>query len=297
MPSSASTRLRAELQARGENLSTWGAPRLNNVINRLEEAIAAAVTITITTADYTLSTNNYDADEARNQALILAGTPAATHKVIIPAVQKTYWVYNTSGKDHTIGTSAGVSPTVRNSRLTFVFCDATDCHVFDPTLDSILAPTGDVSLNSHKLTNVLDPAAAQDAATKNYTDAGDAAVHAFAAGLALDTVAHPSGDVSFNSHKATNAATPTANSDLATKGYVDGLAFSGMIPAGTTPGQVLFWNGAVTNYSMSIIDTAGQYLKTSAMGAGTPNAGNVLRGDGAWRRQPNRAVQAFLGGE
>jgi len=41
------------------------------------------------------------------------------------------------------------------------------------TLDAIAsanATAGDVSLNSHKLTNVTDPASAQDAATKNYVD-------------------------------------------------------------------------------------------------------------------------------
>jgi hypothetical protein len=37
-------------------------------------------------------------------------------------------------------------------------------------LDQLTAPTADVSLNSHKLTNVTDPTAASDAATKGYVD-------------------------------------------------------------------------------------------------------------------------------
>ena len=41
---------------------------------------------------------------------------------------------------------------------------------FIPPLNSIPTATADVSLNSHKLTNVTDPTNPQDAATKNYVD-------------------------------------------------------------------------------------------------------------------------------
>ncbi len=50
-----------------------------------------------------------------------------------------------------------------------------------PSLDAIPVPVADVSLNSHKLTNVLDPTAAQDAATKNYVDLAVAALDEHAA--------------------------------------------------------------------------------------------------------------------
>jgi len=37
-------------------------------------------------------------------------------------------------------------------------------------LNNITAPTADVSLNSHKITNLSDPTNNQDAATKAYVD-------------------------------------------------------------------------------------------------------------------------------
>lgn len=47
-------------------------------------------------------------------------------------------------------------------------------------LDQMAAPTADISLATHKLTNVVDPAAAQDAATKHYVD-NDARFYSIAA--------------------------------------------------------------------------------------------------------------------
>src|SRR5438270_12321071 len=38
------------------------------------------------------------------------------------------------------------------------------------SLSDFTAPTGDLSINSHKLTNVSTPASASDAATKGYVD-------------------------------------------------------------------------------------------------------------------------------
>jgi hypothetical protein len=57
-----------------------------------------------------------------------------------------------------------------------------DTQVRKSTLNQMAAPTADLSVNSHKLTNVLDPTEVLDAANKEYVDA---AASAAAAGLSV----------------------------------------------------------------------------------------------------------------
>jgi hypothetical protein len=70
------------------------------------------------------------------------------------------------------------------------------------TLDTFAAAAADVSLASHKLTNVTDPTGAQDAATKNYVDQS---VGGITGGLTLKgtVVCAPPGNISLTTPGAT----------------------------------------------------------------------------------------------
>lgn len=77
-----------------------------------------------------------------------------------------------------------------------------DTQVRTSRLDQMAAPTASVSMNSQKLTNLLDPTAAQDAATKNYVDAAiqgtptkPAAAYATTGALPANTYANGSSGV------------------------------------------------------------------------------------------------------
>lgn len=125
MASTYSTNLRIELQATGENRSTWGT-KANQVFNMLEDAISETAAITMTDATYTLSTNNGTADEARCLMLNVTGTNTATRQITIPAVSKLYLIYNntTGGYDITISNGSN-SVDIANGDWAFVWTNGT----------------------------------------------------------------------------------------------------------------------------------------------------------------------------
>lgn len=120
MPSSYSDRLRLEKQAAGENLNTWGAPRLNTVIDRLEFAIAGLTTIALS-GNHTLTTSNTSDDQARAAALKFTGS--GSHTVTIPSVSKLYMVWNACSGDLTVTTGAGTTVEVQPTEIALLLCD------------------------------------------------------------------------------------------------------------------------------------------------------------------------------
>ena len=76
--------------------------------------------------------------------------------------------------------------------------------------------TGAIAMSTNKITGVGDPTAAQDAATKNYTDTTFL-------GLAGGTM---TGAIAMGTSKITGLGTPTADADASTKKYVDDITGS-----------------------------------------------------------------------
>jgi len=128
MASTYSTRLRLELMGSGDQSGTWGTTTNTNLGTLIEAAIAGRAAVSMTDADYTLTTANGTADEARNMILNISGALTATRNVICPAVSKLYVVRNatTGGQSIVIKTSAGTGVTIRNGLTSLVFCDGTN---------------------------------------------------------------------------------------------------------------------------------------------------------------------------
>lgn len=170
MPSSYSASLRLNLQATGEGINTWGNILNTGVFSLVDTSIAGWTTKALT-ADYSLTSVNGTADEARSAMLKFTGTGAFT--VTIPAVSKSYLIWNACTGVLTI-TNGSTSTTIQPGEKVAVMTDG-----------------------------------GANIARVQPTD--------------------------FGSSRITSVGSPTANTDAATKGYVDGVAFS--MAAGALPGQ------------------------------------------------------------
>jgi len=104
----------------------WGTTVNNGLTALVDTAIAGTATITMTAANYTLTSANGATDEARAMFLSLTGTPGASYQVICPAVSKLYFVTNSTGFAQTLKTPSGSGISIPNGRSMMLRCNGTD---------------------------------------------------------------------------------------------------------------------------------------------------------------------------
>ena len=140
MPSTPTTRNRLNLQGSGDNVGSWGTVLNAQVLNLLDESLDGVTTLTLT-ADVTLSSQNYVADQSRRRILKLVGTPAASVTITLPSVEKFYLVHNGTTLAHTVK-AGGTGVLVQANSLIYVYCDGTT--VYSPAV-GLTAPVGTVA--------------------------------------------------------------------------------------------------------------------------------------------------------
>lgn len=127
------SRIRLEKQADGANPNSWGLILNQNVIDLVDDAIAAYTTVTVSAADVTLTTEDGASDQARSAFIELTGTLTSSHDIILPAQSKSYFIRNKSvpsptSNTITIKTLAGSGATVATSANGFFICDGVSVH-------------------------------------------------------------------------------------------------------------------------------------------------------------------------
>lgn len=166
MPSTYSDRLRLELQASGENRTTWGT-KANNVFRRVDEAVAGFLSLTMVDADHTLTAINGSSDEARYPVIELRGTWTASRTLTIPAAEKWYIIRNYTAGGYTATISNGTnSVTLGYLETAIIFTDGVEIRRWG-SFDSLSANGGTLSgaldMSSNKITSLANGTATTDA--------------------------------------------------------------------------------------------------------------------------------------
>ena len=126
-----STSLRLTLIANGDEDGTWGDTTNTNLGTLLEQAITGVRSITMASADYTLTNFDGVSNEARNAVLVVGGVLGDNTKAIFtPAANKLYVVKNgTSGgysfEVRPTGSVAGSGVTVPNGSTLLIYVTST----------------------------------------------------------------------------------------------------------------------------------------------------------------------------
>lgn len=139
MPSTYDPLLRLELQATGENATTWGT-KTNNNLELIAAAIAGVATVSVSAGDTTLSTANAATDQARAAILLLQGTLTADANVIVPSEPKTYAIIRgTSGAFNITFKNTGTGATIPTSGNELIVCTSTTCYGLIGAFDARIA--------------------------------------------------------------------------------------------------------------------------------------------------------------
>lgn len=127
MASTASTSLRLELMATGENDTTWGTKNNTN-LGMLENAIAGTTAISTTGGTTTLTNVDYTDDQAKKAVLDVSGVLVSNATIVIPNASRLYRVFNrtTGSFTLTIKTASGSGILVTQSTVAEIYCNASD---------------------------------------------------------------------------------------------------------------------------------------------------------------------------
>jgi hypothetical protein len=125
MASTFSPSLKLTLMGDGDQAGLWGQTTNTNLGTLIEQAITGVQPITMSDANYTLTSFNGVTDEARNAVLVVTGTNNAVRDLIPPVVEKLYIIANntTGGFAIRVIGASGTGVNIPNGATQVVYCD------------------------------------------------------------------------------------------------------------------------------------------------------------------------------
>ena len=255
-----STNLYIELIGTGEQTGTWGGTTNNSLVYAIEEPIVGRATVAFTDANVTLTPVSLNTNQIfRNLYLNCTGTNTTTRSLIVPTINKNYYIENNTNQSLLVKTASGTGITVLSGYICAVYINGT---------------------------NVIQAANYQPVMT----------VGTLALTNSLTTASGGTGLASYTAGDTLYYSTGTTLSKLAIGATGTVLTVAGGVPTwAAVPTQVASFNAGTTGFTPNTATTGAVTLSgtlipanggTGLASVGT--AGNVLTSTGsAWTSSPS----------
>lgn len=110
----------------GTEANAWGDVVNDQITSLVEDAIANAVSISVSAGNVTLSDNDGSTDQARMAILLITGSPGTTRNIVAPSRSKWYIVRNGSDSSVVVKGSATTGVTIASGKTALVFWNGSD---------------------------------------------------------------------------------------------------------------------------------------------------------------------------
>ena len=165
MASTYTTRLRLEKQGDGENPNSWGLRLNQNVFDLVDQAVGGYAVVSVSSVAVTLTEVNGATDQSRNASLEFAGTLTADVTVLVPEVEKLYFIReNTTGSFGVkLKTNTGSAISLQQSTNILVACDGSELYKLEVptsvsafTINTLTATSIDTSVVNASLVSAAN---------------------------------------------------------------------------------------------------------------------------------------------
>lgn len=110
----------------GTEANAWGDVVNDQITSLVEDAIANAVSISVSAGNVTLSDTDGATDQARMAVLLITGSPGTSRNIVAPSRSKWYIVRNGSDSSVVVKGSATTGVTIASGKTAMVFWNGSD---------------------------------------------------------------------------------------------------------------------------------------------------------------------------